>query len=259
MLWHNYVGSDKKETLCFLHGLGGSSSAFDFVKKHFSKSYNMLLIDLQSQGYSKKFAPSTHSFADQCKLINDVLSKEKIKKVILVGHCYGGMVAQEMYKLYPNKISKLILINTHFKPRKSLILRMFVPLILQGLRVLSWFGIRTKYNYGHDDYRPYRNTRDINFKLFFMSVLKYTPLPIYLPLLHDTYVYDNVKNLSKIRVPTLIIHGKKDLFFPYKEVQQLSNNIKNAKFVLIKDANHYTPVTKPKKMIKVIDNFLSIS
>ena len=49
---------------------------------------------------------------------------------------------------------------------------------------------------------------------------------------------DYRKELNKIKIPTLILHGEKDLLFPVSFGLEVSNNIPNSVFIVIQNVGH---------------------
>jgi len=85
--------------------------------------YNV--IGLERQGH-RVFAPTlkdenTNNLSDQVEQICALIVKEKLKKVILVGHSYGGMVITGVASKIPERIGLLVYLDADFPdPGQSL-------------------------------------------------------------------------------------------------------------------------------------------
>jgi pimeloyl-ACP methyl ester carboxylesterase len=67
--------------------------------------------------------------------------------------------------------------------------------------------------------------------------------------------WDACNRLSQIRVPTLIVHGKKDQTLPVENAYILAQGIPNAKLVILENSSH-TLVEEIDKASKEIVSFL---
>ena len=80
----------------------------------FSEKYRVITIDLLGHGESEPLG-YVHEMEDNANVVNEVLKNLKIEKAIIVGHSMGGYVALAFAELYPDKIQKLVLLNSTSK------------------------------------------------------------------------------------------------------------------------------------------------
>jgi pimeloyl-ACP methyl ester carboxylesterase len=108
-----YVEKGDGELILFLHGFPYFSEAWYKLLDKFGDSYHVVAPDNRGFGYSDKpdDIASYHIqylVADVIGLIN-ILSPNK--KVILVGHDWGAGLAWTTAQLFPEKVSKVVMIN----------------------------------------------------------------------------------------------------------------------------------------------------
>ena len=80
--------------LIFIHGAGGDLNAWKEQEHFFHKNgLSTIAIDLRGHGLSDR-PNSVRSYRLECfaKDIHQIIVKEKIKKFVMIGHCFGGMV-----------------------------------------------------------------------------------------------------------------------------------------------------------------------
>lgn len=67
--------------------------------------------------------------------------------------------------------------------------------------------------------------------------------------------------LSKVEVPTLVIHARYESGVPYEQGQELAAGIKDARFVSLESSNHILPATDPawKQCVAHIHDFLGVA
>src|SRR4051812_1237333 len=98
-------------TLVFLHGIGGGRAAWQRQLTFFEASgYKTIAWD--APGYGGTPAADPYSFENVARSLETSISRIHNEAVVLVGHSMGGMIAQEAYALYPQKIAGLALTFT---------------------------------------------------------------------------------------------------------------------------------------------------
>lgn len=113
---HYYdIGNAKKtDALVFIHGWTGNTEIWN-------RSYNMfpqhrvIVIDLIGHGKSDK-PKVTYSMDYFAKSVEAVLKKAKVKKAVLVGHSMGTPVARQVYRLYPNRVAGIVIVDGGLRP-----------------------------------------------------------------------------------------------------------------------------------------------
>jgi len=67
---------------------------------------------------------------------------------------------------------------------------------------------------------------------------------------------DTTKSLKNIKIPTLVLCGRKDTLTPPEVMEAIAKKIKKSKFVVIPKAGHMTPLENPEFFNKNILKFL---
>ncbi|MFZ2831741.1 MAG: alpha/beta hydrolase [Minisyncoccia bacterium] len=224
-----------RQTIVLIHGLSGHASAWKPYEEFLDKNYNILTFDLRGHGKSRKYASydayKISLFADD---LLQLLNYLKIEKFTLVTHSFGCLIALEFVKNHQDMIEKLILMSPSFSVDR-LLARIIKP-FLYASRVLELLPFRGGVGY-HFDYAPYKNARDWNLGMTF-SDIRLTGLRAYLFSSLQTFdvAYDDL--LSKIEVPTLLIHGRKDSIFPIKNSMIMKERISDAELVILEEGDH---------------------
>lgn len=100
------------ETVVLLHGKNFSGGYWEKTANDLElKGYRVIIPDQIGFGKSSKPANFPFTFQYLSKLTMSILEEKKIQKFILVGHSMGGMLATRMALMYPEQITKLVLIN----------------------------------------------------------------------------------------------------------------------------------------------------
>lgn len=99
------------KTVVLLHGKNFSGYYWqDVMKRLVNDGYRVIVPDQVGWGHSGK--PMVHySFHMLALNTSNLLDSLQLKKVIVVGHSMGGMLASRFSMLYPGKVEKLVLEN----------------------------------------------------------------------------------------------------------------------------------------------------
>ena len=249
--------SNTKPVLVFLHGLGGDLDAFNkFRSVFFKKEYRSIGIDLRGHGLSTRVKErSQYSFDCLASDVVSILKKEKIDNYVLIGHCFGGLVAQKVAVKNPKGLKKLVLVNTtpityplfknigfaKFVKYLSIILEKVLPKIHVGERI---------------NHEKYVGTGDFYLPRIFNDI-KHTSIASYGQILSYSLSFDILDEVQNINVPTLVISGSKDKIFPTTWSKKISENISNSKLKIYDQGDHLFLFSSVNSVAEDIDNFLN--
>lgn len=263
---YNFVNPKSKKTpLLFVHGFVVNWTCFAEEIEHFKKKgYPVIYYDLR--GHGKSSIPKNHEDFLIEKNINDInmlLNHLKIKKVNLVGHSLGAIIAAAFAIKKGRKVNKLILIDsTGEAPEKNAIFKFF-----KGKHYLKSFY--EKYLLKKDEVekkikiKPQENMRTLNVAkeeketkshFFFLRCLFSSNMGVVF-YLADIMFNLKLENVSKISCPTLIIQSENDEFFDKKQGMKLAEQIKNSELKIF-PGGHDIIIKDADLISKEIENFI---
>jgi pimeloyl-ACP methyl ester carboxylesterase len=110
MISYNVYGSGDV-TLLFVHGWSCDSRYWREQIPYFAGKYRVVTIDLAGHGHSGQGRKiySVESFAQD---VNAVMEELDARKVILIGHSFGGEITAEAARLAPKRVIGLIGVDT---------------------------------------------------------------------------------------------------------------------------------------------------
>lgn len=241
-------------TLFFVHGVSGSSSAWERYEREFEVKYNVISIDLR--GHGKSFRPQNFDeynikyFAED---IREIIAKTGVKKVIVVAHSFGNFPVFEFLKKNQKLVNGAIFVSADSNPQNCKLARVF-RYALKALpslnRVIKNNGRRT-----HVNYERYIGTGDWNIRRTYTDV-RNTGLRSYLYTLSQTYLWNPENVFSKIKIPTMIVHGRKDSIFQIKRAEDLYKIIPGSEFIVMEKANHIIVLNFFEELSRLIDDFV---
>ncbi len=95
--------------LVLIHGLGQDHSVWDRVSSKLSGRHRVILVDLPAHGSSAAISPIT--LAAVADALDRSLKAQKVKKAVLVGHSYGGLVALQEAASHPDRALGVVSID----------------------------------------------------------------------------------------------------------------------------------------------------
>jgi len=180
---------------------------------------------------------------DYVNWLKEIVDKEK-DKVILIGHSNGGRITANFAIKYPEKISKLILIDSAGIYHNELPLalkRVIFKTLAKFGKALKGSSMLKKAFYKLTGESDYKNANQ-NMKQTMINLLN----------------SDKSLKPENIQTPTLIIWGKEDKITPLSDGKLMHGLIKNSELQIIENARHSPMFTHPKEVTNLIINNLAI-
>ena len=178
---------------------------------------------------------------DYVDWLSEIVKKEK-NKVILVGHSNGGRIAIAFTNKYPEKVEKLILIDSAGIYHNELPHRMKILVF----KTIAKIGKKITSSKIFEDLL-YKLAREGDYKKS-DPIMKQTMIN----LLNS----NKDLNISQISTPTLIIWGKEDKITPFSDGKLMHTLIINSKFEIIENAKHSPMYTNTKKVAEIIYEYI---
>ncbi len=192
------------------------------------------------------------SFSSVRELASDVLKKAP-KKFSLLGHSMGGIVAMEIYSQEPNRIEKLILMDTNPKAELEEVKSKREPQI-RDIREGKLLNVM------RDEMKPNYLAESENQE----SVLT-TCMDMALSLGPDVFINqsralqtraDQQSNIQSINIPVLIMCGSEDKLCTVERHEMMHNMISDSDLKIINNAGHMPTLEQPKETTEVLKEWL---
>ena len=107
----NYDTIGKGSVMVLLHGFLESSKMWDSLLSELAKNRQIITIDLPGLGESGVIA-ETHSMELMAEVVDAILEHLKISSATFIGHSMGGYVTMAYAEMYPDKVEKIVLLNS---------------------------------------------------------------------------------------------------------------------------------------------------
>ena len=181
----------------------------------------------------------------------DILAKLPLKTTI-IGHAMGGWLAQWLAIRYPDRVNKLILMNTG----TGRVLNNFMK---ANQAIVDFQNLqRHPYSqmFNHKDNPMFAQT--INQGLSFMKTMaSHLTLwqTLFTHVIKGMQTFDTSGQLSEIKCPTLLIHGKNDVIFA-KEMIFLNEKIVHSCWLEINDCGPLMTWEQPQLVSSFMKSWL---
>ncbi|CAN8300945.1 unnamed protein product [Cochlearia groenlandica] len=256
--------NNQKPPLLLLHGFGPSAIwQWSQQIKPLSLFFRLYIPDLVFFGGSTTTTSSSEeNRSEMFQALCMMKLMEKlgvVEKFSVVGTSYGGFVAYNMAKMWPEKVDRVVLASSGVNMRRSDneefverakckdVVEVMLPKSGTDLRRFFWMVSSWKLDYVPsfvlNDFfqKMYSEKRDEKAELLeFLSIGK-----------------GNKTNVSPIQQDVMLLWGEGDKVFPLKMAHDLKELLgKNAKLKVIKETSHIPQLEKPKEFNEFVISFL---
>ena len=246
-------GDNKNKSIIFLHGFPYDHTMWDEQVNFLKDKFYCVRYDIRGLGNSPagngQF--TMDSFVDDLFSIVDEL---KLDKPIICGLSMGGYITFRALEIDQSKFSAVILMDTRSESdnnegkikRQNGIAKInkegVIAFVDGFVPTCFWEDtIKNNPNLYNTVLNKSRKSNSIGVKGSLIAMLSRT---------------DTTSTLKNISLPTLVICGEFDKLTPPNVMQIIADEIKDAKFVEIKNSGHMTPLEQPDEINKNIMTFL---
>lgn len=282
MIYYWTIG--RGQPLLVVHG--GPGASHDYFLPYLlplARTNRLIFIDERGSGRSQRLEdPKGYTVEKMVEDVEGIRRALELRQMSLLGHSYGGVLAQAYAFKYQQNLTHLILAST-FASTKEMnkvfaVMKEKMPAELRRrIEKMEKEGL-----FGHGkDYEKNRYTNDYMIAAwgegYFPYLYQNHPDPNYDPIAEGNTAWDlyremwgsdgefvidgNLKSveyvdrLPKIQVPTLIIAGDHDECDPSLS-KEMHAKIHGSKLVILPKSGHMTFVDQPGMFIKSVNDFL---
>lgn len=239
--------------LLMIQGLGTDSRGWALQRLAFGRKYRCYTLDNRGTGRSDR--PSgTYSLEQMALDALAVLDAEGVERAHIIGASMGGVIAQIIGVLHPERTRSLVLACTacrHHAWRRELLQEWADAVDEGGMaalgdEALEWLiGPRLRKRFG------------IWLNLLARIVLQAPPEPFIAQVGAILDATEDLRfELSTIRVPTLVITGSQDSLTPVGDAEELAELIPHARLEVLGGAAHGLMVEAPNAFNDAVVRFL---
>lgn len=246
------------QPMVFAHGFGCDQTMWRFVTPAFENDYRVVLFDYVGSGKSDWSAYDPQRYSTLNGYARDVLEicqELDLRDVIFVGHSVSGMVGVLAANEEPDRFRDLILIGP--SPRyinDADYVGGFERADIEGLldtmerNYLGWASFLTPVIMKNPD-RP-ELTREL--EASFCS----TDPEIARRFAEATFYGDNRNDLSKVRVPSLVLQCSEDAIAPPEVGEYMHRHLSGSTFRVMEATGHCPHMSHPEETVRLMKEYL---
>jgi proline iminopeptidase len=274
-LWYESEGKGEP-LLLIAGGPGYSHSYFHPFCSELADAYRVIYFDAFGRGKSDRAkSPKEYSFDRDVEDIEALRKALNLDKLVVLGHSYGGLVAQAYAVKYPASVKKLILSDSPYNAEvwqlgNDLInheVRNQFPEIWEKVQQLRAQGLHSSAKEHQDAYWRfplslifYYHPSNLGKQVFEFNA------DVYYQIAGDDADFliggDIVKldfrvGLRNLQMPILILTGRFDKTLPPRLMLEYRRFAPEAEFVIFEQSGHDPFVEESSKYIEIMKRFLS--
>ncbi len=232
-----------------LHGLSDSWHSFERVLPHLPESIRAFALTQRGHGDSSRPEADyrANDFAADVAAFMDALDLEA---AVIMGHSMGSAIARRFAIGYPERTLGVVLVSSFTTPRDN-------PAVRELWSVVSTMEDPVDPGF----VREFQESTLVQpvpkafFEIIVQESLK-VPARVWKRVVGSDVQDDHMKDLDKIKAPTLIVWGDRDEFCPRSSQDALTAAIADSRLVVYPGAGHGLHWEEPERFVADLVAFI---
>jgi len=245
--------------IVLLHGTSASLHTWDAWTQALTHQRRVIRFDLPAFGLTGPHPDNDYSIAAYVRFVVAVLDQMGVQQFVLAGNSLGGQIAWGTAVAHPQRVKKLVLIDSAGYPLQSTSVPLgFTIARTPGLRVVMEYvlprgvvqsSVRNVYG------DPAKVTADLVDRYYELTLRagNRQALAYRMDQLHS----GDEAALKGLKVPTLVMWGAKDRLIPPDTAQRFLADIAGAQMVIFDDLGHVPHEEDGPKTVEAFKLFMS--
>jgi 3-oxoadipate enol-lactonase len=233
------------DPLVLSHGWMSDQTQWKAQVTLLSRHHKVIAYDHRGHGSSDK-PKDGYSMTVLAEDIIGLLDALGLDKATIVGHSMGGMASLVLAIEHPERVSRLVLVETSAKNDFSMYMRLGVEDALRSDDSMADWMVSLAHRDPSDQVRKETLAR-----------ASQVPVEISRECLRQFMThYDVRKDLGQIEAPTMIVVGEKDSMTPVKMAQVLHRGIAGSSLEIIPEGKHMPMIDDQATFNHILSEFL---
>lgn len=230
-----------------IHGAGFDRTAWALQSRWFAHNgFSVLVPDMPGHGRSE--GPALTTIADMADWIAALLAAAKASKAHLIGHSMGSLIALETAARHPDKVSALSLIGTAATMTVGPdLLKAAEANDQAAIDMVSIWGLGFSAELG-GSLAPGMWMHGGAQR----TLQQCAPGVLHSDLAACNAYADALTSAAKVKVPTTLVLGERDMMTPAKAGKALAAAIPNSRTVVLAGAGHMMMSERPDELLAAI-------
>ena len=248
-----------KAPIVLIHGTSASLHTWDGWVEELKAQRRVIRFDLPAFGLTGPDPQNNYTIEHYAEVVIAVLDKLKVDNSVLAGNSLGGYIAWATAVFYPDRVSKLILVDASGYPYDPESVPLAFKLsqnpiasrLLKNVLPKSLVKKSIKNVYGNPDLV----TEELVNRYYELSLREGNRSALKARF-EQTLPGALIEKIHTINVPTLLIWGRKDRLIPLKFGKQFEQEIVNSELIVFDDLGHVPHEENPQATVSAVLKFL---
>jgi pimeloyl-ACP methyl ester carboxylesterase len=256
---------DDPQPVVLLHGLSSSLHTWQGWVAALKRQRRVITLDLPGHGltgpWTGPYAGSSYQADTLARFVLQVLDARRVQRFVVGGNSAGGDVAWRLALLAPARVQRLVLVDA------------VGPAVEGGTLPLGWqiarlpvFGVLTEWllphafvaqglaeAYGH----PERVTGELVDRYYELALREGNRHALR-EKLAAWRPGEGAERIAELKLPTLILWGRRDRLIPLKAGQEFAHRIAGSHLVVFDDLGHVPQEEDPARSVQPVREFLGL-
>ena len=246
--------------IVLIHGTGASLHTWDGWVSELKNERRVIRFDLPGFGLTGPEPDNNYTIEQYTNYVVGILDSLGVSEAIIAGNSLGGYIAWATAVRYPNRVSKLVLVDASGYPYEAesvpiafklsqnklakLLLKNFIPKFVIRSSVENVFG------------NPALVTDNLVDRYYELTLREGNRAAIKERFV-QTQPGELRKLLPKLTIPTLILWGAKDKLIPLKLGKRFEKDIPNSSLIIFDELGHVPHEEAPQITVSPVLDFIN--
>ncbi|XP_078490044.1 sn-1-specific diacylglycerol lipase ABHD11 [Ciona intestinalis] len=261
-------GTSDEAPILLAHGVLGNKRNFNILAKKLAKETQRSIITYDARNHGNSFHSDIMGLEDLSKDAINLLDELKIEQCVFIGHSMGGRTALYTALTYPNRIEKLISVDSSPGPitGSNFTERGSILSYVEAMQNVNWGSANTLSSARKTaDEQLTDAVPNLSVRQFILTNVEETSPSNYkwrvnldaiqrhLQCTHQVFDKNNTKTFTG---KTLFLGGGLSNYIRYEDYPNIKRLFPNCNITHIPDSGHWVHSEKPKEFLSAVTSFL---
>lgn len=241
------VAGSEGSPVIFVHGVGSTAAIWDYQLNAFEGEHRMAAVELRGNGPGAAVEPeliTREGFARDVLAVADALGFQTFH---FVGCSLGGVVAFELLKSAKERLRSIVFVGSFAAYPNAEAYAQGVVDAVHAAGDMNRFSLERSSKLGLPPQRFEETVQQMSSK----------SVPSYVASTWATWTGDYRPMLAGIDVPSLVVHGERDMIAPRELSEEIARGIPGARLETVANAGHVTNADAPEAFDNLLRMFWS--